>query len=115
MARRALATLSITLAGVQLALLTGNDDGEAFRNDGRVVVVVENLDTNEHSVTFQTALEVGGQAVADLTVIVPASKMLLLGPFPPNLYNVKAGVDTDKIYMDYVDDGSNYQIGAFQL
>jgi hypothetical protein len=107
MTRRELAATKILDAGTDFALIAANNGGEKFINDGRMFVAVQNTDTGgggtDHTVTIQTQEDVDGLDVDDRIVTVPHGKTTLIGPLPPDVYNVAAGPDTGKVLLDYAD------------
>jgi len=56
-------------------------------NDGDVFIEAQNTDTVPHTVTIVTPGSVGGLAVADQVVAVPASSTREIGPLAPGVYN----------------------------
>lgn len=60
-------------------------------NDGRIIVEVISSDAGAQSVTVVTPGNVGGFAVADNVVAVPAGATRILGPFSPATYNQSDG------------------------
>jgi hypothetical protein len=111
-ARTALVVTDISRA-VNAGTLTAGDDVNEhdFVNDGRTIICALNTGTAA-TLTFLTPGTVGGLAIADLAVSVPihATKVALIGPFPPGIYNQSDG----KVYVD-VDDDTNLSLGAFRL
>lgn len=61
-----------------------------FQNDGRTVLVITN-GAGSNTVTVQTPGTQDGLAITDLTATVAASKVHVLGPFPPTIYNDALG------------------------
>jgi hypothetical protein len=73
-------------------------DGHMFRNDGRVMVEVENIDADAaRIITFQTPGNLHGEPVPEHTVSVPKASVVLIGPFAPMTFN---RLD-HKVYIDY--------------
>ena len=62
--------------------------GDQFEipNQGQTVLLFKNAATPAVDVVIQSKATLGGLAVADRTVIVPADGDLLVGPFPQNVY-----------------------------
>ncbi len=58
-------------------------------NNGRVLVVLEC--TTGGTAVFVTQSVIDGLSVTDLTVTTTAAKILLWGPFPPDIYNKSDG------------------------
>jgi hypothetical protein len=60
----------------------------AFKNDGRTFLAFAKSGASDCTVTIVTPVTVGGVAVADVTVTVPASTGdKMVGPFPRSLFN----------------------------
>lgn len=98
--------------------LTASDlDGHKFQNDGYTFIEAYNALGTVVTLTFVTP----STSTADLTVSIPATTTKLVGPFPPQVFNQRAGAGTDKgkVYIDYagVTTGttSSLTIGAFRL
>lgn len=72
-------------------------DGDAFTNDGKTMLSVLNTGS-ESTLTIQTPGTVDGLAIADRTVVIPATTgKKFIGPFPPTQYNQSDG----KVYLDW--------------
>lgn len=68
------------------ALLTTNT--YQIVNDGRVILHFKKSGAGSCAVTIVTPGTVGGHAIADQTVTVPATTGdVFCGPFPPSVYN----------------------------
>lgn len=65
--------------------------GDTFVNTGRELLFIANGDVSDMTLTIVTPVTLGGQAVADRTVTIPAGESRLIGPFPPGVYNNAAG------------------------
>lgn len=62
------------------------------RNDGKTFLHVINGGGTECNVTIDTPGNVGGLAIAQQTVAVPATTGdVMIGPFPPAIYNDPSG------------------------
>lgn len=97
MARTSLTVQEVALAGITLSFEAANADGNSFANDGNVILYVKNGDASSHTVTIPTPATVGGMAVEDLTVSVPAGGEKVVGPFPTHVFNQSGGV----VYVNY--------------
>lgn len=100
MARTALAVTGPAAAGRDLAAaLTAVNltDGNSFPWGPRRYLRVVNGDTNPLTVTVQTPVTVGAQAlaVADLTITVAASGDVLIGPIGPECRRTDGSVWVD--------------------
>lgn len=79
-----------------------NVDGNMIINDGKVWLEVRNDDVSSKTVTIVTgAVEQGDLAIGDRTMVVPASQVGYIGPFPQTPYNQVSGADVGKIHIDY--------------
>lgn len=62
-----------------------------FPNNGNVRLLITDTSTSNNNVTITTPGSVDGNAIADLVVTCPGSEQLVLGPFPPSVYNNSSG------------------------
>ena len=68
------------------SLLTANT--YQIRNNGNVLLHFKKSGAGDCTVTIQTPKTIGGLAVSEQTVTVPATTGdKMIGPFPPNIYN----------------------------
>lgn len=99
MARTAITPTRPTPSGVTAVAEVAGDtvNGNSVTNvGGRTVVIVRNADaSNPHSVTFVTSATLGGYAVADQVVSIPASSTREFGNFDSRLFGSTLGIDTD--------------------
>lgn len=66
--------------------------GDAFDNSGVEFVYLKNEHaTVARTVTFDVQGTVDGQAITDKAINVPALSGILVGPFPPEIYNNSSG------------------------
>ena len=74
-----------------------------FLNDGRTLLAVLNAATAAE-ITLITPGTVDGIAIGDRAITVPihATRVMLLGPFPPGVYNNSSGM----VQIDLDDDTS---------
>lgn len=100
MARTDLAVQEITIAGLDPAYTAANVDGHAVVNQRRAFLHVKNGSAASVTVTVVTPLTVGGRAVADDAVAIPASGERMIGPFDPSVHN-GTGVDKGKVHVDF--------------
>jgi len=107
MARDAIVPTKIarTAGGVaQPAQTTGQAAGHKFINDGHVFAEVENIDgAAVREVIFVTpgTVSVASLGIADLTIEVPLSSIVVIGPFPMGTFNQKSGADKGMVYINY--------------
>ncbi len=101
MARTDLPVVQMTRAGFNLAAVSGTAvnavDGNAFINNGRRMVRLQNTDSSARTVTVQIPGTVEGQAIPDRTYNVPATTGDVLIPPLPGIYNQADG----KVYLDF--------------
>lgn len=102
MARSTPAAQQITRAGLNVALTAPSADGDIVP-PGNVALRVANGSGASVTVTVQTPGTVGGLAIADLTVTVPAAGTRDIGPFPASLFaqNTDAVVGPRMVLVDY--------------
>ncbi len=99
----------ITIDGLVEALVAAAAGGDEFLNDGNIFLHVTNGAT-DCNVSFATPGNVGGNAIAERTVLVSAASTEYIGPFPPSIYN-----DGDsKVQVTY-DDEANVTVNPFRL
>lgn len=77
----------IVRTGLVMAAEAANAEGDYFHNDGRTFLYVKNAHTGDWVVTFDTPGSVDGLAIAQRAVTVADATEVLIGPFPPNIYN----------------------------
>ena len=69
-------------------------------NDGRTLLYIKTaLVTHTHTITVQmpTSSDVDGLVVDDLTYALPDNQEVVMGPFPPKVYNQPDGY----VYIDW--------------
>jgi hypothetical protein len=89
--------VTLTPAGGAISGDTGSP-GHIVINDGEVIVVAMNTDSISHTVTLVIAQNaVDGQTVANRSVTVPANTVMLIGDFPPTIYQQGA---TGTMYLN---------------
>lgn len=84
----------LTDAGVAPPAQTNGDltnGNQLDFNDGRIIVEVISTDAGAQSVTVVTPGSVGGFAIADNVVAVPAGATRIIGPLSPSTYNQSDG------------------------
>lgn len=106
MATTNVALIQSTRAGVSiataLATAAASGDGNSFTNDGKQYAILEVAGAAVDVIaTFVTQTTVDGQAVADRTVAVGANSRKIVGPFPPETYNVKETTDNGKVVVTW--------------
>lgn len=69
-------------------------NGHSLTNTGKTVLRVTNADaTNPHDLTLGTPVTVGGKAVADSVVSIPASATRSFSSLSPALYGTNVPID----------------------
>ena len=71
-------------------------EGDAFLNDGAVVIHVKNENAAELTLTIQTPAKAGGMEIAEQVCVVTGNEERFVGPFPPVYFNQSDG----KVYLD---------------
>lgn len=90
-----MATLSVVTSsrdGVAFAPAAAAGGGDAFANDGKVALYVDNGGANSINVTFATEVTVDGLTLPDRVVAVANGVAKLIGPFPTTTYNDANGL-----------------------
>jgi hypothetical protein len=104
MARTALTVQTLSDVGIEPAYAAANAAGNMFPNTGRSILHVVNGGGASIDVTVQSALQVSGLDLADLTVAVPAGEERMIGRLPVRTFNRASGVtDPNQVYVDYSD------------
>lgn len=70
-------------------------DGHSLPNSGRTVLRVTNTDEDDHTLTLITPITVGGKAVEDTEVEIPAGATLTFGSLSTALYGSSTPIDVD--------------------
>lgn len=93
MARGTLTVQQVSLNGMAPAFSAATaTDGDAFQNDGNVLLEVKNTSAGVVTITIPTPAKVGGLDVADVSVTVPATTGdRIIGPFDPTIFNQADG------------------------
>lgn len=96
--------------GLQVAFESANSDGNAVVNNGHRVLLVNNTDTADKTVTQVTGGTVAGIDVADPDVTAAAGEITVLGPWP-QVYNQDDG---DEVHLDY-DDTTGLEVAVVEI
>lgn len=99
MARTALATQEIPDTGLVPAYTAANVDGHSVETG--VILHVKNGGAGSINVTAVTGGTLGGKAVADTVVAVPAGGDVMVGDLRPDLYAQPSGADAGKVLVDF--------------
>jgi len=102
MARTALSVQEIAVAGITPSYEAANADGEKISNDGKTFIQVKNTNAGEITVTVVTPITIGGLAVSDRTITVPATTGdKMIGPFKAAHYDQLSGDDEGFVYVNF--------------
>ncbi|MFF4548604.1 hypothetical protein ACFY1J_30960 [Streptomyces sp. NPDC001406] len=96
MPRTQIPVTQLSDAGVADPVETTADtvNGNQVANTGKTVIRVRNAHaTLAQNVTFVTPITVGGKAVADTVVSIPATATRTFGSFPTALYGTQMPID----------------------
>lgn len=102
MARTALAIQDIPAnSGAQLVTAAPDSaNGNMFDNDGTVELVVRNGSGAPVTPTIVSVPCSHGRS-GDQAPAIAAGAMAVLGPFSPDLFNQRSGVDAGKVYVNW--------------
>lgn len=104
MARTELTLQTCIRTGLNTSYSAAQADGHAINNvSHKTFIHVVNDNASACTVTVTTPNTVDGQAIADLTVSVPASEERMIGPFPHAVYckNDSALSIVHAVWVDY--------------
>lgn len=88
----ALTPITISRAGVNLALAAAAAGGDTFANDGATFFAVKNAGSGSVTVTFTVTATYIGLTVSNVAVAVTNdSNTYLIGPFPQAAFNSASG------------------------
>jgi hypothetical protein len=100
----------LIVTGIAPSYTAASGDGHYFNNDGRVMIQIKNAGVQTVA-TFATPYSSGGNAVADMTVTVPATTGdKMIGPFQPEIFNDVGG----RVYITFSSTAS-VTLAAFRL
>ncbi|EPD63163.1 hypothetical protein [Streptomyces sp. HGB0020] len=102
MARASIPVTKLSDAGSADPAETDGDtvNGHSLPNTGRTVLRVRNADAGAaHNLTLVTPITVGGKAVADTVVSIPAATTRTFGSLPTALYGSSTPVDVDSTQL----------------
>lgn len=74
-------------------------DGDAFINDGKTILAINNGSGTSITVTVATAGQVEGLAIDDVAIVVAAGALVMAGPFSRTVFNDSTG----KVQLTYSD------------
>jgi uncharacterized membrane protein YgcG len=88
-------TTSRTDGSAPVATAADVANGNSTANDGAVVLVARNTDTNPHTLTVHITRQVDGVTPAAKTFSIAAGTTEYIGPFTPNDYSLTLTYDLD--------------------
>lgn len=119
MAATLLTVTTMTKAGVNMpGQVTGSGSNIPYRfqNDGMTLVEVENLNAAGRVLTILAQAQIGGYAVANLAITVPATSKRWIGPFRPDIYNIQSGANAGQVELSIVGgQEADFKFRVFQL
>lgn len=115
MARADITVQALDPTGVFTAEQNGDSaNNHVMANNGEVFLIARNADgAAPHTVTIVTPGTVGGLAITDQAVAVPASSTRLIGPLDPDVYDQPSGADAGKVYVNV--DSSQLKLSAYRM
>jgi hypothetical protein len=88
----AIPVYDVTREGVEPTdVAVGTADMYLPDNDGLVVVLATNEGGSSHEVVATPTVTIGGMAMAEITISVPAGESRWIGPWPPAVFNADDG------------------------
>lgn len=107
-----LTVAQIARTGAELSLDTADSGGDEFRNTGNEFLMVANANVGDsRTVSFALQKTIDGVAPDAREVEVEASTTMLIGPFPPSIYNDGDGL----VQVSYSDSAADLTVQAFRL
>ena len=112
MARANIAIQDLVAAGITPAPTAADSvNGMEFLNDGNVILHFKNTNGASRTATIQTSALVGGLAVAEETVVVPATTgEKITKTFDPAIYGQAGG----KVFID-LDASAGLTVAAYRI
>jgi hypothetical protein len=104
-------------SAITTAQVNSDSDGHKFYNNGKTLMMLVNAYTDTITVTFVTPGSIGGLAIADLDIVVPAGVTRFAGPFDPVYFNQSSTGNLNYVFMNYsaAVTGSMMTVGAYRL
>jgi hypothetical protein len=96
--------------GLNPSFASADVGGDQFANTGKEFVYLKNDDGSSKTVTLVIQATIDGQAVINRTVIVAATDIMLVGPFPVGDYN-----DSNDVMQLTYSDVTSLSVAAIQL
>lgn len=87
-----LQTQQISPAGTVPSYAAATSGGDEFQVDTHTFLHVKNADSSSHTVTVVTPGTIGGEAIGDAVVAVPATSEKMIGPFDPEIFRGSDGL-----------------------
>ena len=84
---------SSTTSAQSLAPVTPESGGDAFVNDGRILLYIKNTNASTRTVTIVSAgVILGALSIGDVVFTVAQNEEKIVGPFPPRYFNNDSGL-----------------------
>jgi hypothetical protein len=99
MARAVVSAVRPSKTGAAITLAAPTVDGDAVRPGS--ALLVHNTSGGALNVTVVTGATVGGRAIPDDVISVPAGAWRLIGPFTEEVLPQTSGVTNDLVHVDY--------------
>ena len=104
----ALTLNTLDVDGAEMALESADASGNTVANDGeKTFVVATNGDASETTLTFETPFTVGGVAIAEHAVAIPAGETWIIGPFPVRAFSRTLTITYSSV--------TSLTVGAFKI
>jgi hypothetical protein len=87
------------MAGTSLTFTAPTVDGDAIAQG--TTLLVHNTSGGALNLTIVTGQTVGGRAIPDDVISVPAGAYRLIGPFDDTVFPQPSGTTKDRIHIDY--------------
>lgn len=103
MADNTIVPVAAAMAGANFTWTTPvASDNYLWVNSGNAILVVRNTNASTRTLTIKRHSTFDGEAVADRTITIPAlTALVIVGPFPTNIYNAKTGGDVGKASFSF--------------
>ena len=104
MPRASIPVTRLSDAGVADPAPTAGDpvNNHALPNTGKTVLRVTNTGASAHTLTLGTPVTVGGKAVDDTDVSIPAGATRTFGGLSPALYGTNVPIDVDSAELTLI-------------
>jgi hypothetical protein len=107
------ATLAVTALTTASGVAGDPTNHHYFANDGRTILLISNTGASTRTITYQIPTTVDGIAVTHGGVTVAAGTQIVIGPFPPSIYNQPS--DPGNMYFNLSASSTDLKIQAFHV